>query len=85
MNSFYKEWFIVILVATCIIFPLTFFSYTHPHFFDWMKIEEQKPKGTMWVRQRNILGAVEVCRDCTIEQARIIAGNNCQLELREYY
>jgi hypothetical protein len=79
-----KDWFISILVAIIIIFPLTFFNYTHPHFWDWLEVKYKKPTGLMWVRQRNILGAVEVCRDCSIEQARNIAGNNCQLELRNY-
>lgn len=39
---------------------------------------------TCYYRQRSILPSVEICSDCSFEEARKIAGNNCQIEKVTY-
>jgi hypothetical protein len=80
-----KDFIITMVFASLIMFPVTCFNYTYPHAFDWLQIKQPIVKGKMWVRQRSILPSVEVCKDCSFEQARIIAGNNSQLELVDYF
>lgn len=46
----------------------------------------QSKKHIVWYRQRSILPSVRVATDCTLEKARKIAGEDCQLfSVEEYY